>query len=60
MPSKYGEGLKCPECRSNKIVSVGTEISRSMGRRRRFKCKNCARTFYPPVKKKGGSRKKGG
>ena len=46
---------KCPECHSTKVWKVGLVPTRS-GKKMRFKCSQCARSFYAPkpTKKKGG------
>ena len=43
MPNKYG--VKCPKCGSTAIWKVGFVPTRE-GRKDRFKCTECAYTFY--------------
>jgi len=47
---------KCPECHSTKVWKVGLVPTRKGGKKMRFKCSQCARSFYAPkpTKKKGG------
>ncbi|MFA5365615.1 MAG: hypothetical protein WC325_10595 [Candidatus Bathyarchaeia archaeon] len=37
--------LNCPECKSTHIVKAGFAITRK-GRKQKYKCQTCARTFY--------------
>jgi len=41
------EGLRCPSCSSTYIVRLGYVVSLSRGRRQRYKCMDCGRTFTP-------------
>ena len=41
------EGLRCPSCSSERIVRLGYVVSASKGRRQRYKCMDCGRTFTP-------------
>ncbi len=43
--------IKCPECGSLRIWSVGTVPTRS-GPKKRYKCYECARSFYAPEPKR--------
>jgi transposase-like protein len=42
--------LKCPDCKSTKINTNGTRITRR-GRVTRFQCQKCGRTFNAPKRK---------
>ena len=37
--------MKCPHCRSKKIVKTGFKVT-TKGRKQRLQCNNCGRTFY--------------
>ena len=52
------EKLKCPECGGTHIWKFGFVPLRKRGHVLRYKCVNCARTFYAPEAKKKGGRKK--
>jgi len=41
------KGLRCPSCSSEHIVRIGYVVSASRGRRQRYKCMDCGRTFTP-------------
>ena len=41
------EGLRCTSCGSEHIVRLGYVVSLSRGRRQRYKCMDCGRTFTP-------------
>lgn len=40
--------LRCPECRSRHIVRAGRKMTRRAGRKQRFLCADCGRSFYAP------------
>lgn len=44
--------MRCPECRSKKIIKAGWAVTRKEGRKQRFQCRSCGRVFYE--KKTGG------
>lgn len=35
----------CPECNSEKISKSGFKVTRT-GRKQRYQCQNCGKTFY--------------
>ncbi len=37
--------MNCPECRSNKVVRMGFIVTRN-GKKQRYRCNKCGRTFY--------------
>jgi len=38
--------MKCPKCGSDKIVKFGEIPTVKSGRKKRFRCQECGRTFY--------------
>jgi len=38
--------LKCPSCGSEHVTKAGWKITRTMGKRQRYQCQSCGRTFY--------------
>jgi len=50
--------LQCPNCgESERVIRHGTTISKVGGRRQRYKCQNCATTFYNPLEVKADGEK---
>lgn len=37
--------MKCPECGSTTVVRIGLIVTRA-GRKQRYRCNTCGRTFY--------------
>lgn len=37
--------MKCPECNSTTVVRIGFIVTKS-GKKQRYKCNKCGRTFY--------------
>jgi len=37
--------MKCPECDDMHVVKAGLKVTRQ-GRKQRFQCTHCGRTFY--------------
>ncbi len=45
--------MRCPDCKKQHVTKIGTVMTKSKGRRPRYKCSNCGRTFYGKDGKKG-------
>ena len=41
--------IKCPSCGSVRVTKAGWKITRTMGRKQRYQCQSCGRTFYLPL-----------
>jgi hypothetical protein len=46
-----GRPFKCPYCKSERTVSKGTRVTKSLGPRRLRRCKACGRKFTPKHQK---------
>lgn len=38
--------MECPKCKSTKVNKVGKVPSYKDGKKQRFMCRDCAKTFY--------------
>jgi transposase-like protein len=45
--------MECPKCNSIKIVKIGCVRTIRKGLRQRYKCQDCAKTFYYDNKEDG-------
>jgi transposase-like protein len=44
--------MKCKDCKSERVVKAGTQITKQFGRLQRYQCQECGHVFLMPMDKK--------
>jgi transposase-like protein len=44
--------MKCPDCSSEHVCKIGKKITRKQGKKQRYQCTDCGKTFYEVVDSK--------